>query len=218
MILSKLHFPSYTKEREIQQLASRWADLEKKLEERKIAIEEALKCTVEIENETLNLQNFLSNVSSDLAAASRLPPQPDTVSTHLNILKEHQLEIPEMHLSAEKAQQAAEFLAQVASGAENHGTKSQSAIHALTISEKKINEKVDSLGHLLASLESAYETRNALFESLDKAEKNKNLQKEELDAIRQQYESLASLVEHISENTSPIRNNSLRYNVNDIKK
>ena len=98
-------------------LANRSQDLEKKLEERKIAIEEALKCTTEIEIETRKLQDFLTQVTSDMAAASRLPPVPETVSTHLSILKAHQLEIPKMEESANLAQQAAEFLAQVAAGA-----------------------------------------------------------------------------------------------------
>ena len=164
----KLNAPE--KEKEVKALANRWQDLEKKLEERKIAIEEALKCTTEIEIETRKLQDFLTQVTSDMAAASRLPPVPETVSTHLSILKAHQLEIPKMEESANLAQQAAEFLAQVAAGAENHGTKSQSAGHALRISAKKLEEKVSNLDELLANLKDAYNCRNKLFNALEAAE------------------------------------------------
>ena len=198
------------KEREVQQLSSRWADLEKKLEERKISIEEALKCTIEIENETRILQDFLTKVTSDMAGASRLPPVPETVASQLAVLKSHQSEIPKMEESAQLAQQAAEFLAQVAAGAENHGTKSQSASHALRISAKKLDEKVTSLDSLLTNLTDAYATRNKLFEALEDAEQSSKLKKSDIDCLRRDYEKLVTLVEHISENTSPVRNNSLR--------
>jgi len=198
------------KEREVQQLSSRWADLEKKLEERKISIEEALKCTAEIENETRLLQDFLTQVTSDMAAASRLPPVPESVASHLSVLKLHQTEIPNMEQSAQLAQQAAEFLAQVAAGAENHGNKSQSASHALKISSKKLDEKVAGLEQLLVNLTEAYETRNRLFKALESAEKASNLTKGDIEGLRKDYDKLVTLVEHISENTSPVRNNSLR--------
>ena len=207
--VAKLKNPE--KEREVQQLTSRWSDLEKKLEERKIAIEEALKCTSEIENETRQLQDFLTKVAADMAAASRLPPVPETVATHLEALKGQQAEIPRMEESAQLAQQAAEFLAQVAAGAENHGTKSQSAGHALRISAKKLDEKVAGLEQLLANLNDAYAIRNKLLADLDNAERRTaNLKKSDIDEMRGDYDTLVTLVEHISENTSPVRNNSLR--------
>ena len=143
---------------------------------------------------------------------------PETVATHLSILKTHQLEIPKMEESANLAQQAAEFLAQVAAGAENHGTKSQSAGHALRISAKKLEEKVSNLDELLANLKDAYNCRNKLFNALEAAENSPQVNKEEIEAMRKDYDSLARLVEHISENTSPVRNNSLREDKRTIQR
>ena len=110
----------------MKQLSSRWNELEQKLEERKIAIDEALKCTREIEQETAKLQDFLTSVTADLAISSRLPPAPDSVENCLKKLRHHQTCVPEMKNSAKLAQQAAEFLAQVEAGAEKYGNKSHS--------------------------------------------------------------------------------------------
>ncbi|CAG5094899.1 Oidioi.mRNA.OKI2018_I69.XSR.g13940.t1.cds [Oikopleura dioica] len=207
-----------SKSQDMKQLSSRWNELEQKLEERKIAIDEALKCTREIEQETAKLQDFLTTVTADLAISSRLPPVPDSVEDCLKKLKQHQTQVTEMEKSAKLAQQAAEFLAQVASGAENHGNKSHSVGQALFISTKKLDEKIGTLTELLANIDEAYKLRSELFNSINAIEKGPTYGREEINALRSKYDELVSLVEDISENTSPIRNNSLREDKRSIQR
>jgi chromosome segregation ATPase len=199
-----------SKSQDMKQLSSRWNELEQKLEERKIAIDEALQCTREIEQETAKLQDFLTTVTADIAISSRLPPAPDSVEDCLKKLRRHQTCVPEMEKSAKLAQQAAEFLAQVAAGAENHGNKSHSVGQALFISTKKLDEKIGTLTELLVNIDEAYKLRSGLFNSINCIEKAATYGREEVNALRSKYDELVALVEDISENTSPIRNNSLR--------
>ena len=53
--------------KEVQTLKSRWNELETKLEERLISINEALKCRKEIETETSTVQDFLAILFTILA-------------------------------------------------------------------------------------------------------------------------------------------------------
>ena len=94
---------------------------------RSVSISEALKCRAEIESETAIVQDFLAKLTQDLAIAGRVPPIVDTVTGILGRLRKYTNEIAEMKRSNQKAQEAAEFLSQVAAGAENFGSKPQSA-------------------------------------------------------------------------------------------
>merc|ERR1712141_621817 len=118
-------------------------ELDSKLEERSISIKEALKCRNEIEVETTLVQDFLAKLTQDLAISARVPPVTETVTGILSKLKKYTADIDQMKRANQKAQEAAEFLSQVAAGAENFSSKPQSASHALNISTKKLNERIE---------------------------------------------------------------------------
>jgi len=78
------------------------------------------------------------------------------------------------------------------------------------ISTKKLDEKIGTLTELLVNIDEAYKLRSGLFNSINCIEKAATYGREEVNALRSKYDELVALVEEISENTSPIRNNSLR--------
>ena len=179
--------------KEVQQLKSRWNELETKLEERLISINEALKCRKEIETETSTVQDFLAILTQDLAISGRIPPSVQSINDMLQKLKFYNSEIDKMKRANQRAQEAAEFLSQVAAGAENFGSKPQSASQALNISYKKLTERIKVLEQLLLNLNQAHDLRDNLIGWLKAAEDDENLTKEDIEKTKKEVDRLASL-------------------------
>ena len=202
---------------EVASVRSRLNDLESKLEERLLSINEALKCRREIESETSLVQDFLAIVTQDLSIAARIPPSADKVSESLEKLREHDREITAMQRANQKAHEAAEFLSQVAAGAENFSSKPASASHALNISYRKLTERIAVLEKLLTNLDQADKLKQKLNSWLDQAEKA-DVTKDEIDATKKQVESLSQIIDQINENSSPTRSNTLREDKRNIQR
>ena len=196
---------------------SRLNELESKLEERLLSINEALKCRREIENETSVVQDFLAIVTQDLSLATRIPPASDKVADALTKLREHDRQINSMQRANQKAHEAAEFLSQVATGAENFSSKPASASHALNISYRKLTERIQILEKLQINLEQADKMMIKLNKWLTHAEQA-DVTKDEIDTTKKEVESLSPIIDQINENSSPTRSNTLREDKRNIQR
>ena len=196
---------------------SRLNELESKLEERLLSINEALKCRREIENETSVVQDFLAIVTQDLSLATRIPPASDKVADALTKLREHDRQINSMQRANQKAHEAAEFLSQVATGAENFSSKPASASHALNISYRKLTERIQILEKLQINLEQADKMMVKLNKWLTHAEQA-DVTKDEIDTTKKEVESLSPIIDQINENSSPTRSNTLREDKRNIQR
>ena len=196
---------------------SRLNELESKLDERLLSINEALKCRREIENETSLVQDFLAIVTQDLSLASRIPPSSDKVIESLTKLREHDRQITSMQRANQKAHEAAEFLSQVATGAENFSSKPASASHALNISYRKLTERIQILEKLQTNLNQAEKLMSKLNKWLSNAEQG-DVTKDEIDATKKEVDNLSQIIDQINENSSPTRSNTLREDKRNIQR
>lgn len=187
------------------------------MEERLLSINEALKCRREIENETSVVQDFLAIVTQDLSLATRIPPASDKVADALTKLREHDRQINSMQRANQKAHEAAEFLSQVATGAENFSSKPASASHALNISYRKLTERIQILEKLQINLEQADKMMVKLNKWLTHAEQA-DVTKDEIDTTKKEVESLSQIIDQINENSSPTRSNTLREDKRNIQR